>query len=234
MRSPTMGESKAAEPQRRYKHVYFHRTKQVWQAVRKGCPQVPVGVDQESVARQAANMWGISIASLHKVQGAPRPQQRQSQQYRHVSWHARRRVWVVQGKNKYVGCSPELAVAVRLACKHFRTTKASLTLNKPMTAQLHGKTSLRSRMAALMQVYNGGRSVDDLPLDLQDLLRRRHRILGNVRAAGLWLPYLVAKFPEARDAIDKAGASHICTSSARLALMAMDGRAAGRAGRPEH
>lgn len=133
--------------------------------IQKYILRMSVGDDQQKVAWKAAQMWAIPLASLRKQEGAPRPP-RQNVQYKHVTWHSRSRRWVGQGKSQYIACRPDLEATVKVACKHFRTTKTCLELS-PTTVTTRqvgqgpssGLTGLVPTVALHLGFCAGGRVV---------------------------------------------------------------------------
>ena len=193
---------------RRYKYIYYHKSSKTWQAVLRGRPAVPCNPDQEVVVAAAAKAWKVSVESLMLTDCMHQPHAEipPRQQFKYVTWHSNRKLWIVQKKGTYIGCSTELDTAVKMACQHGRVHQDALRLKTPKRTGANS-TDRCQRFAILWRVYRGkNKNTPMVPCDLQDLLHRAptSRILTDPRARGLIFPFLMSKFPEHRDAVEKS------------------------------
>ena len=201
---PNQGEDKT----RKYKHVYWHKKSQTWQAVRRGYAEVACHPNQEQVAVSAAKAWGVNKDSLRLAESDRKPGEGVSvvRRYKYIVWHSARKTWIVQQGNKYVGSSTDLDTAVEIACKHFMVNPEDIRLDAPKRTN-STRTDSCERFAILMRVYKGKNSNEPMvPCDLQDLLQRvdTSRVLRTTQARGLVFPWLLSKFPKHRDIIEES------------------------------
>jgi hypothetical protein len=192
---------------RKYKYIYFHKTSMTWQAVRQGYESI-TNTNQDEAAKLTAKLWNIKRSELKLAKTVENPiESVPTQEYRHVTWHCSRRVWVVQvGSGNYVGCATDLLKAVDIACKHMKCKRKALEL--PMKRRACStRTDHCKRFAVLMQVYGGVRKTDPpmIPADFAHLMRKagakhKHHVIE--AGAGLAFPYIISKFPAHRDAIE--------------------------------
>ena len=150
--------------------------------------------------------WHVSMDSMRLSQGKPCSDTRMMRQYKHISWHSTRKIWIVQGPHKYIGCSTNLDTAVEIACKHFKVSPEDIRLETSKRTNSSSTDSCK-RFAILMRVYRGKHKNEPMvPCDLQDLLQRVHtsRVLWNTQARSLIFPILLSKFPKHRDAIEQS------------------------------
>lgn len=150
---------------------------------------------EEGCARAAAKLWKVPFRSLIKDEGRKSKLQRsfrKGKQYRHISWHSSKNLWVVMDASTYVGCHKNLKSALSIATAHFKCTVRSLRLSAPRKTG-DNKTDFCNRIAFMLKVYRGR-----LPLDVEDL------IANNARARkippSMLLPYILCKFPSHRQA----------------------------------
>ncbi len=175
----------------RFKHVYFHRARNVWQAACRGKVSVTSSTE-EGCAQAAAKLWKVSYASLVK-QSPKQAAHLKVKQYKHISWHSSKGVWVVMDSHDYVGCHKELKGALGIATSHFKCSVKSLMLDKPRFTG-DNSSDFCKRVALVYGIYKGA-----LPLDLQDLIsnaKRSKRV-----PPSLLLPYVLCKFPSHRQAV---------------------------------
>ena len=196
---------------RKYKHVYFHKASKTWIAVRKGGHPCVSSVDQDTAAKLAAKMWKVSRASLKLPEAAETIDTVPSQSYKHVTWHSGRKLWVVQGKGKYLGCASDQMVAVRIACTSLRCKPADLALQKARRACSTSSDTCQ-RMALLMRVYAGKKTTEPMvPADIQHLMHKaatsKKSLMHSETGRGVVFPYIISKFPIHRDAIAHASAA---------------------------
>jgi hypothetical protein len=192
---------------RKYKYIYFHKTSMVWQAVREGYESV-TSTNQDEAARLTAKLWNIRRSQLelkkkveHLIDSVP------TQEYKHVTWHCSKRVWVVQvGSGNYVGSATDMLQAVDIACKHLKCKREALELPTKRRA-CSTRTDHRKRFAVMMQVYSGVRETDPplIPADFAHLMHKagaknKEHVIET--GAGLAFPYIISKFPAHRDAIE--------------------------------
>ena len=155
--------------ERKYKHVYYHSTSTTWQIVRGGFPNVMCHLDQDTVAARAAKAWGVSLKSLRLAPSKPKPEERISYPCVSISTsHGTLKVRLGE-------CTtPEgtLNIAVKMACKPFRVSRAELELRRPRPHH-NNKTHSCKRFAILMRTCKGTNHQQPLvSCDFQDLLRR--------------------------------------------------------------
>ena len=206
-------ESKLEE--RKYKHVYYHSSKKVWQAVRgdqkgKSFKSVYHATSQDECAQLAAQAWGIPLRELQLGKGkrerrGPTPQVRPSHKYKYIVWHSTQKHWQVQTSGKsgrFVGTSPTLEGAVSLAMKHLKIPREKL-LRKAPSYTGASRSDVCARLALFCRVYSGKRKKEQmLPLDLEDLIaKKKPKSLSEAHGAAI--PYLVCKFPSQREQVEK-------------------------------
>jgi hypothetical protein len=207
--------------ERKYKHVYFHKASKTWTAVRKGYPNLSHR-DQDTASKIAAKAWRVSHASLRRHEVGETVGTVPSQGYKHVTWHSRQKVWVVQGKgdNKYLGSSTDQMSAVHIACRAFQCKLEDLELP---TARRACSTSSDTchRMALLMRVYAGKKRTEPMvPADIQHLMHEavssKTGLMSHGVGRAVVFPYIISKFPIHRDAIALASSSSGKCTEARV------------------
>ena len=189
-----------------FKHIYFHTGRQLWQAVHRERPSVS-HKDEQGCARAAAKLWGVPYASLFKSK--PRTAlsaQVPTRNFKHVTWHASKKVWVVMDGSKYVGCSKEMPKAVQIAKKHFKRSSKTLRLRQSVSSGSN-RVDFCKRFALLHKVYQGRP-----PHDLEDLLSSAKRVAKTIshraKTSAMLVPYFVSKFPSHRQAVLKVIDEH--------------------------
>ena len=185
-----------------FKHIYFHTGRQLWQAVHRERPSVS-HKDEQGCARAAAKLWGVPYASLFKSKPSA---QIPTRNFKHVTWHASKKVWVVMDGSKYVGCSKEMPEAVKIATKHFKRSSKTLRLRQSVSSGSN-RVDFCKRFALLHKVYQGRP-----PHDLEDLLSSAKRVAKTIshraKTSAMLVPYFVSKFPSHRHAVLKVIDEH--------------------------
>ena len=201
---------------RKYRHIFRHRMREVWQAVRRGFPAVAVSASQEQVALAAARAWGVKKESLMLAVRKPNKNKMKNplQRCRHVTWHSKALVWVVQHNQTYVGSSSDHGKAVSMAKKYFKIPQHKLELEKP---RRHGNNAgdTSKRFMLLWHIY--GQSGHMLPLDAAHLLgSAANKFVSTCKVDGAILPYLLAKFPCHRKAVATTCQQHTSGDEVRV------------------
>ena len=182
----------------KYRRVYFHPGRNVWQATQRGLPSV-THADQDECASLAAKLWKTPVDSLSKSVVKTVPQHREVKQYKYASWHSSKQTWVVMDGRRYVGCDKSLPAALQVATTYFKCTAKDLVLQEPQPTGSNS-ADLCQRMSFFLGVYGS-----DLPGDLMDLLGSAQKvgklITSKLGTSGLLVPYLVSKFPVHRAAV---------------------------------
>jgi hypothetical protein len=205
---------KRLEEARKYKGIYFHKTSKTWQAVRRGF-QTVCHPNQDEAAKLAATLWNIRRSEIMLVKKVEDPINKvPTQEYRHVTWHSSKRVWVVQvGSGNYVGSATDMLQAVDIACKHLKCERQALELPKKRRA-CSTRTDHCKRFAVMISVYGGARKTDPpmIPADFGHLMRKAEAKNKNhviETGEGLAFPYIISKFPAHRDAIESSLTSRV-------------------------
>lgn len=211
---------KRLEEVRRYKYIYFHKTSMTWQAARRGFQSV-CHPNQDEAAKLTAKLWNIRRSEIRLVKKEEDPiDSVPTQEYRHVTWHSSKRVWVVQvGSGNYVGSATDMLQAVDIACKHLKCKRKALELPTQRRA-CSTRTDHCKRFAVMISVYGGARKTDApmIPADFAHLMRKagaKNKDHVIETGAGLAFPYIISKFPAHRDAIESSLTSRAGDSAER-------------------
>ena len=124
------GPSLPALPQRLYRWVHWHSQRKLWVVGRRGEASPGSSATQAGAAKIASRAFGVALISLKLHQQTPshtEPQERRK--YKHIHWHKRSNVWVVQRKGfPSAGSSKSQLTAAKLAAKEFQVSVADLRL----------------------------------------------------------------------------------------------------------
>ena len=193
-----------SKPVRKYKHIFWHKGREVWQAVRRGFAQVPVSPDQDDVAKMAAALWKVSVTEL-KLATQTQEDTNPRQEYSYVTWHCSSKVWTVQDKGVYIGSSQDLHTAVGIACRHFGCSPEDL---RKESTKFHESNAPNDcvRFGLLWKIYRGSKRDDPwLPLDVSNLWSEQcSDFLSRSDIDGLQIPFVCCKFPAQRVAVIEA------------------------------
>jgi hypothetical protein len=182
-----------------YKHVFFRRRTQLWEAKP---PNRYLGscARQVDAARLVSRFLKVDLATL-KVKGREKATSGRGRLYRHVSFHKGRAVWFAQLKGQpSPGSSISQHAAAALAAKALKVSVKSLLLPRCTPPAIKRNTQ-RDHFRGLWQVYRD-KGAGFLPADLEFLERIQDKSC--LSSPGLIVPFLLAKYPQHREALQKS------------------------------
>lgn len=197
-------------PVRRYRYLSWHRNMKVWVVQRKGQPSPGSHPSQDEAAKMAAAAFKMPLDKLRLPTAKAKDHKRHKRKsthvrlYKHVYYHAARRVWtvVLKGQPSPGSCQCQHQAA-KLAAKVLRVPLAKLQLRQSDRPSLQPQNVHQERFRQLWRVYQPAA----VPGDLDSLFQPGSCHFIRRAPEGLLLPFLLAKYGPHRQALASAWAT---------------------------